>query len=190
MPRIQAPTLRENRELRSVDLRRAARDLVVARGPAAVSMADAAQRAGLARPTAYDYFPTTETLLAAVVADDLDTWASAVHEACRRASSPGLIIDAFVETSVRLIGVGCVSHQVIACATWLNDHTRAELATRTDFLVSPLRDALAASGADHADLAAGVVLAAVIAAGTAAAEGAREAEIVALRVVRGLVPSA
>lgn len=187
MPRIQAPTIRENRDRRSSDLRRAARELVVAGGPCGLSMLAAAHRAGLSRPAAYDYFPTAETLLVAVVADELDTWTIAVHEACSRAPTPESVIDTFVETSVRLMESGRVSPHVVACALWLTVQSCADIVPRTQFLVSPLSGALAASGAVEPDPAVRLALGVVLEAGRAAAAGSREAGPIAQRMLRGLV---
>ena len=183
MPRIDAPSVRENRTRRSADLRRAARELVIASGPATLSMADAALTAGLSRSAAYEYFPTREALLAAIVTDELRVWAIGVSDACASETSPSAVIETFVDTSVELMQTGQVSPRVLAGITWLTGGPLAEVEVITSHVSSHLRDALAHSGVEHPDLTTRLLLTLVIEAGSAAHQGVPHAATVARHLI-------
>jgi AcrR family transcriptional regulator len=63
MPKITAPTLEQHRSETIDRLLDAISELVMSRGYSAVSLADVAQQAGLARTAIYNYFPDRESLL-------------------------------------------------------------------------------------------------------------------------------
>jgi AcrR family transcriptional regulator len=63
MPKISAPTLEAHRAATVDRLLDAWGELVMSKGYAAVSLADVAAHAGLARTAIYNYFPDRETLL-------------------------------------------------------------------------------------------------------------------------------
>lgn len=63
MPKITAPTLEQHRSETIDRLLDAFSELVMSRGYSAVSLADVAQQAGLARTAIYNYFPDRESLL-------------------------------------------------------------------------------------------------------------------------------
>jgi AcrR family transcriptional regulator len=65
MPRIRAEDLAAHREQAEAQLLDAVGDLLAERGPAAVTVAEVAARAGMARSSAYGYAPDREALLAA-----------------------------------------------------------------------------------------------------------------------------
>lgn len=67
MPKIEAPTVAEHHVMRRGALVAAARELLVTGGAAAVTPAAVATRAGLARTSVYQYFPSTGALVAAAV---------------------------------------------------------------------------------------------------------------------------
>jgi AcrR family transcriptional regulator len=63
MPKITAPTLEQHRSETIDRLLDGFSELVMSRGYSAVSLADVAQQAGLARTAIYNYFPDRESLL-------------------------------------------------------------------------------------------------------------------------------
>ena len=67
MPRINAPTLAAHRAQQRTVLLDSWRDLLAERGYAAVSLADVAARAGVARTTVYNYFRDKPALLYALL---------------------------------------------------------------------------------------------------------------------------
>ena len=65
MPRIAAPTVAEHRDMRRASLLAAARDLLREGGSSALTMGALASATGLSRPTVYEYFPSTDAVIAA-----------------------------------------------------------------------------------------------------------------------------
>lgn len=69
MPRIEAPTVAEHREMRRREVVANARELLMREGPAGVTPAAVAKATGLARSSVYQYYPTTGALIGAAVED-------------------------------------------------------------------------------------------------------------------------
>ncbi|MFM8515686.1 MAG: TetR/AcrR family transcriptional regulator [Actinomycetota bacterium] len=103
MPRIQASSVAENRDLRRTALLQAARDLLRDGGESAVTMSAAACTAGLSRPAAYEYFDSSAALRQALVDAQAEYWTSVVASALDRAADTDAKIRVFVETSVQLL---------------------------------------------------------------------------------------
>ncbi len=101
MPRIDAPTVAEHRARQRRALLDAARTLLAETGQAP-SVAEVGRRAGLARSSVYQYFPSSESLLHAVVGDVFPDWAGQVREHVAAAGSPGERVWAYVEANVAL----------------------------------------------------------------------------------------
>ncbi|MDN4175555.1 TetR/AcrR family transcriptional regulator [Nocardioides sp. SOB77] len=112
MPRIQAATVAEHREQQRRALLDAARAILGETGRAP-SVGAVAARAGLARTSVYQYFPSAEELLAAVVADVFPHWARQVLDRVAAASSPGERVWAYVQANVALFAS---SEQAVAGA--------------------------------------------------------------------------
>jgi AcrR family transcriptional regulator len=103
MPRIQATTVVENRDLRRTALLRAARELFLVGGDSAVTMSAAALSAGLSRPAAYEYFPSSSTLLHAFVDGQAERWTTTIQDALRNLTEVRDVIRVFVETSMPIL---------------------------------------------------------------------------------------
>ncbi|MFD1827189.1 TetR/AcrR family transcriptional regulator [Mumia zhuanghuii] len=88
MPRIQAPTVVEHRRRQERAILDAARALIAETGEAP-SLGAVAKRAGMARPSLYQYFPSRGELLAGVVADVFPEWSRHVRERVAAAEAPG-----------------------------------------------------------------------------------------------------
>lgn len=74
MPRISAPTVAAHRAAQRAALLRAAAELIVTEGVAAVTHGTVGERAGIARSSVYDYFATREALLVAVAINAFEEW--------------------------------------------------------------------------------------------------------------------
>jgi len=82
MPRIDAPSLAEHREATWKRLRDSFLEVMAEEGYAALSLASVARRAGIARNTIYNYAPTKDALLVAVVKAEVEPFvAQLVQEA-------------------------------------------------------------------------------------------------------------
>lgn len=100
MPRIQAASVVENRDLRRTALLQAARDLLLAGGDSAVTITAAAVASGLSRSAVYEYFPSSAALLEELVKGQAERWTTAVEAALCDATAVIEIVRAFVETSL------------------------------------------------------------------------------------------
>ncbi|MEV8439665.1 TetR/AcrR family transcriptional regulator [Actinosynnema sp. NPDC051121] len=101
MPRIQAPTVAEHRVRQRRAILDAARALLAETGEAP-SLAAAGARIGLARSSVYQYFPSREALLEAVVADVFPAWTARVLDHVAAARTPADRVWAYVEANVEL----------------------------------------------------------------------------------------
>lgn len=103
MPRIQAASVAENRDLRRMALMSAAGDLHRIGGDAAVTMSAAAGAAGISRPAAYEYFHSSAELLGELVDRQAERWTSMVALAMTEAGDVADIVQVFVRTSLRAV---------------------------------------------------------------------------------------
>ncbi|WP_432165756.1 TetR/AcrR family transcriptional regulator [Streptomyces sp. bgisy031] len=106
MPKISAATVPEHRAQQRAALIRAAVDVLAEQGAAAVTPAAVTARAGLARSSFYQYFPSSGALLAAVVEDAFTAADAAMSQALNTASEPRARIDAFVRAELHLAARG------------------------------------------------------------------------------------
>ncbi|MFE8598947.1 TetR/AcrR family transcriptional regulator [Archangium violaceum] len=88
MPRINADTLAEHREETWSRLRESFLEAMQEVGYAALSLADVARRAGIARNTIYNYAPDKAALLLAVVKSAVEPFVASLVEESARESDP------------------------------------------------------------------------------------------------------
>lgn len=141
MPRIDAPTVAEHHARQHRALLDAARALLAETGRAP-SMAEVGRRAGLARSSVYQYFPSPEALLHDVVADVFPDWAGQVTRQVADAATPGERVWAYIDANVTLFAG---SEQAVAAAlTRVVDPSvlRGPMQEFHATLQVPLRDAL------------------------------------------------
>ncbi len=105
MPRIQAPTVAEHRAAQHRALLDAAREILAETGRPP-TLARVAERAGLARPSLYQYFRSPQDLLNAVVEDVFPRWSARVAAAMDAAPTPADRVLAYVLTNFELITEG------------------------------------------------------------------------------------
>lgn len=74
MPKISAPTVGAHREAQRAALVRAAEDVLRESGIAGINPRTVTERAGMARSSFYDYFPSKDDLLVAVAIEAFDRW--------------------------------------------------------------------------------------------------------------------
>ncbi|WP_104103729.1 TetR/AcrR family transcriptional regulator [Arthrobacter sp. 08Y14] len=160
MPRITAPTVAEHRAAQQRALLDAARTLLAQTGEAP-SMADVAALAGLARPSAYQYYKSRQDLLHALVLDVFPRWAQRVEEAMRAQPEPADRILAYVLTNIALVAEG--EHAVgnalaaVAPSEELNTQSAIMHSQLLDPLVGTLRELGAEDPAATAELINGIV---------------------------------
>lgn len=105
MPRIRASTVAEHRAAQHRVLLDAAREILAETGQPP-TLTRVAARAGLARPSLYQYFRSSEDLLNAVVQDVFPRWSARVSAAMDAAATPADRVLAYVLTNFELITEG------------------------------------------------------------------------------------
>ena len=109
MPRINAPSVAEHRAAQERALLDAAHAILEETGEAP-TMAQVAARAGLARPSVYQYFSSHKALLQALVRDVFPRWTERIATAMRTAPTPGDRILAYAAANIELVAEG--SHAI------------------------------------------------------------------------------
>jgi AcrR family transcriptional regulator len=128
MPRISAPTVAEHRARRRADVLRAAEQIVVSEGSHALTVSAVAARTGLARPSVYAYFPSTDALLVALVEEGFDRWTATLQDATAGVTAPRDLVGAWFRAAALSAAQG--NHLLAAALrdTPLPDATRERLA--------------------------------------------------------------
>jgi aspartate aminotransferase-like enzyme/AcrR family transcriptional regulator len=106
VPKIKASTVAEHRARQQAAILTATRELLAEGGAEVPSLAEVAQRAGLARPSIYQYYSSREELLDAVIADMFPRWSAYVTGRMGRAGGPGARALTYVDANLRLVARG------------------------------------------------------------------------------------
>lgn len=109
MPRITAPSVAKHRAAQERKLLDAADALLRETGEAP-SLAQVAERAGLARPSIYQYFGSRQEILQALVRDVFPRWTEQITSAMRAAPTPADRLLAYAIANIVLVDEG--SHAV------------------------------------------------------------------------------
>ncbi|PRI12131.1 TetR/AcrR family transcriptional regulator [Leucobacter massiliensis] len=145
MPKINAATVAEHRAQQERHLLRVAHAFLEETGRAP-SMAELAERAGLARSSVYHYFGSSEALLAALVRDVFPRWAERITGAMAAAPDAGARVLAYAVENLRLVHEG--AHAVASALSALTpeDAIDAESSRMHLAIREPLIDALTELG--------------------------------------------
>lgn len=180
MPKIQAATVAEHHAQQHRALLDAARSLLAEPGRTAPpGLGEVANRAGLARPSVYQYFSSADELFAAVVADLFPAWSARVEQHMDDAASPREKVMAYVESNLALVAEG--EHAVIrGLAATAPASLRQTSGSLHDQLRAPLLQALIDAGEPDPDAMASLVHALVMQASTLVESGVPMADALAL----------
>lgn len=151
VPRIEAPTVAEHRDQRRAALLAAGHDLVLSGGPSAVTMTAVAARSGLSRPAVYEYFASTQDLLAAVLSERMQVWTTEVGEALAEEMSAEDKVRTYVRVSLELISDGSHGLLVLLSTESLPNDVRKALTDLHATLAAPLGTALHDLGVQDID---------------------------------------
>lgn len=192
MPRIEAATVAEHNAMRRAQVVAASADVLREQGVGAFTPAEVAKRAGLARSSMYQYYPSTEALLGAGVAELLRRSADRMAAAVAHAGTPEERVAAYVRAAVEDAAEG---HGSLADLTDLTmpEHCRTAVRSLHDELLEPLHRALVDGGVADPRIGAVLVQGLVNSAVTAIRHGAARADMVAATVdfvLRGLAVGA
>ncbi|MEW2624388.1 helix-turn-helix domain-containing protein [Streptomyces sp. NPDC048106] len=179
MPKINAATVAEHRAQQRATLIQAAVDVLVEQGAAAVTPAAVGARAGLARSSFYQYFPSAAALLASIVEEAFTAADTATTEALADIHEPAQRLDAFVRTELHLAAQGAHRPAKALLQADLPPECLARVHELHRRHYSPLQAAIAAltGAADAPELIGQLVGGTVQAAMTAVEHGADPARV-------------
>jgi AcrR family transcriptional regulator len=191
MPKINAATVAEHRAQQRAALIQAAVDVLVEQGAAAVTPAAVGARAGLARSSFYQYFPSAAALLAAIVEESFTSADTATIQALADVQEPAARIAAFVHAELLLAAQGAHRPAKALMQADLPPECLARVHELHRHHYAPLQAAIAALTGEASDLTGQLVGGVVQAAMTAVEHGADPNRVAdqALTLLRnGLTP--
>lgn len=101
MPKIQAPTVEEHREIMTAKLVDAAEELLRREGPASLSAGAVAVKAGMARNSIYRYVRSVDELRLLVLQKNIPLWRKEVMKSVRQDSTPAEMLTDVVVACIR-----------------------------------------------------------------------------------------
>lgn len=157
MPKISAPTVAEHRSAQYAAMLTAAEEILLTSGITAVTPSAVGSRAGLARSTFYEYFPSKDDLLIALAARTFQEWRDEVGALTAGAAPGEARLRAYVEATLRLTADGRHGLATALRGVKLTPKSHEHLAALHDDLNAPLRDALGGLLADDDRMTAPLV---------------------------------
>lgn len=165
MPKITAPTVAEHRVAQRRALIDAAEAIISELGVAAVTPRSVGERAGLARSSFYEYFPSKDDLLAAIALQAFDEWGVELRAAVSAAAPGRARLHAYVEATMRMTADGKHSLALKMQRADLSPKNFDAIMAMHDTLTAPLTDVLGSLGLSsdptHATLVQGLLNAGV-----------------------------
>lgn len=193
MPKINAATVAEHRAQQRAALIQAAVDVLVEQGAAAVTPAAVGARAGLARSSFYQYFPSAAALLAAIVEESFTAADAATFQALADIREPAARLDAFIRAELLLAAQGAHRPAKALMQADLPPECVARVHELHHRHYAPLQAAIAAMTGEAPELTGQLVGGTIQAAMTAVERGADPVRVAdrALALLRhGLTPPA
>ena len=146
VPHIETKTLAQHRDWRRGQLIESAAAIAIESGGAAVTVAAVAQRAGLSRTSVYEYFSSSSDLVADLVIDELENFASVLEAAVGDCEDPFKCIESWVSAALQYIADGRHLLAKALNATSLPQDRAAAIGTAHRALLAPLSKALTQIG--------------------------------------------
>jgi AcrR family transcriptional regulator len=145
VPRIRASTVAEHRAAQHRALLDAARQILAETGRPP-TLTKVAARAGLARPSVYQYFRSPEDLLNAIVQDVFPRWSDRVAAAMDAAATPADRVLAYVRTNFDLITEGEHALATVLAEVAPGETVAEQSRAMHEQLLNPLAETLRALG--------------------------------------------
>ena len=150
VPRIAAPTVAENRDLRETSILKAANTIAREQGLDKVTFSAVAQLSGMSRTAVYAYFDSSADLIADVLIDELFDMNELLAVRVAQASNGHQAISAWMRASLEYVDDG--RHELVKSAASIDlpPTRRAEMAALHRAMNTPLVNALEECGVDDA----------------------------------------
>jgi AcrR family transcriptional regulator len=146
VPHIETKTLAQHRDWRRGQLIESAAAIAIESGGAAITVAAVAQRAGLSRTSVYEYFSSSSDLVADLVIDELENFASVLEAAVGDCEDPFKCIESWVSAALQYIADGRHLLAKALNATSLPQDRAAAIGAAHRALLAPLSKALTQIG--------------------------------------------
>lgn len=146
MPKISAPSVPEHREAQRAALLAAAEAILLQDGVGGVNARSVTERAGLARSSFYDYFPSKSELLVAVATKAFELWREEIEAELARWAPGTERLKAYIATTLRMTADG--KHDLAAALQQaeLTPSRHEDIRALHDALFRPLTTTLAEMG--------------------------------------------
>lgn len=157
MPKITAATVAEHRAAQRASLLAAGEAIIAESGVDAVTPRAVGERAGLARSSFYEYFPSKDDLLAAIALQAFDEWAIELDAAVAAAKPGRARLHAYIAATIRMTADG--KHELAAGLQQadLSPKSFETIMAMHDRLTAPLRTLLEHLGVRDAPVKAALV---------------------------------
>lgn len=106
MPRINAGTVAEHRNNQRNELIKATKSIFEKSGVGGITFGAVADKAGLARPSVYEYFKSKSDLLLALAEEQFPIWKEEVENSILRARTPEAKFEAFFSSQLKMLHMG------------------------------------------------------------------------------------
>lgn len=146
MPKIQTQSLASHRDWRRNQLIAAASAIALEESSASISIAAVAARAGLSRTSVYEYFASTQDLIADLLIDELNNFANLLKQAIDDQSDPIAALTVWIQTSLNYVADGRHLLAKSLHATTLPRERSAEIAAAHRQMLAPLTQCLVSIG--------------------------------------------
>ena len=157
MPRIDAPTVAEHHRMRQGALLAAGLEILATEGPSGLTHTALGGAAGIARTSVYQYFPSRDGLVDAVIDHAFSLASAHLSATVERAASPMDRVAAYVTHAVAR--ASDATHRVFASIPGdrLSPAQEERLADLHRTALAPLRDALTELGVADPSLTASLI---------------------------------
>ena len=142
MPKIVTENLASHRDWRRNQLIAAATEIALEESSASISIAAVAARAGLSRTSVYEYFASSQDLVADLLIEELKSFADLLAKAIEKQNDPISALTVWIETSLNYVADGRHLLAKSLHATTLPRERSAEIATAHRQMLAPLHKTL------------------------------------------------
>ncbi len=146
MPKIQSPSIAEQRTWRRGQLIDAAAAIALESGGQGVTVAAVAARAGVSRTSVYEYFSGSADLATELVIEELDNFAKYLQNQVADSASPEEAVKNWIESSLTYIADGRHLLAKALNSVELSRDRGAAIAAAHRHLLMPLQSNLTAMG--------------------------------------------